>query len=365
MNRKRLVINLVLALTLFSVYFFWDKSEMNSGRHKEQTIELAELSEFSRNNIQVFKHASPMVVYVHNMLNYQELFSDNITEVQQGTGSGFVWDNKGHVVTNFHVIKEADNIAISMKNGRRFEASIVGVEPRKDIAVLKITLEQKFESTFNQMIADSSSIFVGQKAIAIGNPYGLDHTLTVGAISALGRTMKSVAGTTIKNMIQTDAAINPGNSGGPLLDDRGRLLGMNTAIFSRTGSNSGIGFAVPSNTVNRIVSELIAHGKISLAGLGIFRIDDAVAKSLKIKGVIIASVVKNSGAAKAGLQGTLRLRNGQIRIGDVIVGINGSKVSNYDDLYHLLERKKAGERVKVRYLRDKQFYEVTVELMPL
>lgn len=319
---------------------------------KEKPVVLAQLTEFGKNNHTVFKAASPKVVFVHNLKHYTDFMNLNVNEIQQGTGSGFIWDNKGHIVTNYHVIRGADNLSVSLQDGIKLKAKIVGVEPRKDIAVLKVLLKKQYENTFHELVADSSSILVGQKALAIGNPFGLDHTLTVGSISAIGRAMKSIGGVTIKDMIQTDAAINPGNSGGPLLDNRGFLLGMNTAIYSNSGSSSGIGFAVPSNTVNRVVTQIINFGKVEQAGIGVALLDDSIARYLGVKGVIIGEVIKNTPAKKAGLRGTKQNRRGEIDIGDVIIAIDGIDVTNYDDLYNILETRKVGDKIKLKISRN-------------
>lgn len=322
-----------------------------------------DLTDFGRNNVEVFNKTAELVVFVHNLRFVVPLFSFNVQQIQQGTGSGFVWDNEGHIVTNFHVIRGADSVSVSLKDGKQLKARVVGVEPRKDIAVLKVKLKKKFKRTFSQMIADSSRLMVGQKAIAIGNPFGLDHTMTVGVISALGRSMKSIGGVTIRDMIQTDAAINPGNSGGPLLDSRGFLMGMNTAIYSQTGNSAGIGFAVPSKTINRVVYQIIQYGHVIQPSIGVEVLDDSVAEYLGVEGVIIARVRKGTPAFRAGLRGTRRNRFGEIELGDIIVGIDHTKISNYDDLYNALEQKKVGEEVTLFFLRDGKRRSVKIRLV--
>lgn len=318
-----------------------------------------------RNSIEIFRDSAPQVIFVHNLRMVRDFFSWDETQVKQGAGSGFVWDKEGHIVTNFHVIAEADKIAVTMKDGQNYPAKLIGAEPRKDIAVLKIKMKSQPMRVFSDKLADSSQILVGQKAIAIGNPFGLDHTLTTGVVSALGRSFPSIGGVTIRDMIQTDASINPGNSGGPLLDSRGHLIGMNTAIYSRTGSSAGIGFAVPSNTIRRIVTQLIKHGKVIQPGLGVTRIDDGIAARFGIRGVIIADVLKGGPAAKAGLLGTRRDGQGRIVFGDVIIGLNEEKVGNYDDLYNALEKRKAGESVEVTVNRNGERKKVKLELSVL
>jgi S1-C subfamily serine protease len=304
-----------------------------------------------KNTIKIFRESAPQVIFVHNLRFYRDFLSLDNTQIQKGAGSGFLWDSVGHVVTNFHVIAGADKIAVTMKDGKNQPARVIGTEPRKDIAVLKIEIKNPPTNNFSEKLADSSKLLVGQKAIAIGNPFGLDHTLTVGVVSALGRSFPSIGGVTIRDMIQTDASINPGNSGGPLLDSRGQLIGMNTAIFSQSGDAAGIGFAVPSNTIRRIVSQIIKHGRVIQPGIGISRIDDSIAARFGIEGVIVGEVLKGGPAALAGLKGTRRDQRGRILFGDIIVSIDDQKIENYDDLYNYLEKKKTGDSVVVTVLR--------------
>ncbi len=355
-----------VAISLLTV-LFWSAplSAFFNEKVKEKPISYGQLSAFGKNNVDVFRKVAPKVVFVHNLRYMTNFFSFNELEVQQGTGSGFVWDNRGHIVTNYHVIEGADKIAVSLQNGGKFDAKVVGVEPYKDIAVLRIRINKKFKTTFHEQLADSSTVIVGQKAIAIGNPFGLDHSLSVGVISALGRTMMSVGKVTIRDMIQTDAAINPGNSGGPLLDHRGYLIGMNTAIYSNTGNYAGVGFAVPSNTINRIVYQLLKYGKVKQAGIGISRLDDSIAEYLGIKGVIIGKVHKGTPAAKKRLRATYRDRYGRVVLGDVIVGVDGKTITNYDDLYNALELKQPGDRVKLIIEREGAKYKVILSLIEL
>ena len=211
-------------------------------------------------NMQVFEQVSPSVTYITNKRFQRDYFSFNVMEIPQGTGSGFLWDDKGHIVTNFHVIYEADEIEVRLQNGKSYDATIVGADPDHDLAVLQINTTNLNISPI--MIGSSSDLRVGQKVLAIGNPFGLDSTLTTGIISALGRTIQSISNRYIHDVVQTDAAINPGNSGGPLLDSFGRLIGVNTAIISPSGTYSGVGFAVPVDTVNRVATKLINYGKV-------------------------------------------------------------------------------------------------------
>ena len=297
-----------------------------------------DLLAYERNTIDVFQQASAAVVFVHNLQNRREFFSFNVTEVRAGTGSGFLWDDKGHIVTNFHVVQGATRVAVTLIDGNTYDAEIIGAEPRKDMAVLKIDLRK------------TNVVPFGQKAIAIGNPYGLDHTLTVGNVSALSRSMPSVIdGGTIRDMIQTDAPINPGNSGGPLLDSRGQLMGMNTMILR---GSTGIGFAVPSNTINRIVNQIIEYGRPVRSGIGIEIFEDRITRSIGVEGVVLREVYPDSPAEKAGLKGTSSDQYGRIIIGDIIISIDGAPVRNYDDMYNAFDEKKPGSTIELVYLRD-------------
>jgi S1-C subfamily serine protease len=321
------------------------------------------LLEDERNTIDIFSRISARVVNVSN-LRYARVgfFSFDVTEVPVGSGSGFIWDDNGYIVTNYHVIQEADRLTVSFKNGKSLPAKIVGAEPRKDIAVLRVKPEGL--KGFQPMpLADSSRLQVGQKAVAIGSPFGLDQTLTKGVISALGRSIPGVGGVQIRDMIQTDASINPGNSGGPLLDSRGYLLGMNTMIYSESGSSAGIGFAVPSSTINRIVTQIIRTGRVVQVGIGIEHFDSTINRQLDIEGVIIRSVAAGSAAARAGVRGTHRTATGEIILGDVIVGVEDKRIRNYDDLYNAFETFQVGDTVKLTFIRDGKKRMVPVQLM--
>lgn len=314
-----------------------------------------------KNTVEIFKRTSSLVVNVSNHRYARvNFFSDDITEVPAGTGSGFVWDSSGHIVTNFHVIQGADKVVVSFGDGKTYGAKIVGVEPRKDVAVLKLdSWDRKLDGLPH---ANSSELQVGQKAIAIGSPFGLDQTLTTGVVSALGRSIPGIGQVTIRDMIQTDASINPGNSGGPLLDSRGYLIGMNTMIFSKSGTSAGIGFAVPVNTIKRVVGQIIKFGRVKQPALGVSVFSDDVMRQLGLEGVLIRSVIPGSGAQSAGLKGTSRDRAGNIILGDIIVAINGQKIRNYDDLYNSLENMAIGQTVEVEILRDNKRLKFSLKL---
>jgi S1-C subfamily serine protease len=314
-----------------------------------------ELLANERNTIEVFQEASPKVVYVHRMTAVPSRLHESLQAVPTGSGSGIIWDNKGHVVTNYHVIKGADAFAVTLGT-MTVPAKVIGAEPRRDLAVLEVRDSKALvylKSFVPFKIGSVADLMVGQKAIAIGNPFGFDHSLTIGVISALGRQVPGVGGVTIPNMIQTDASINPGNSGGPLLDSKGRLIGLNTVIYSQSGSSAGVGFSVPADEIVRTVSQIIEHGRVQLAGIGIVPIDPRLAMRFGVQqGILIGDVLPNTPAVTAGLHKTYRNHFGQIVLGDVIIGLNGHKVANYDELYNLLTNITVGDDVTLTVVRD-------------
>ena len=312
------------------------------------------------NNIEVFQAASPSVVFVTNTQLRRQRFSLNVLEIPKGSGTGFVWDKSGLIVTNYHVIYGANKINIAMQSGRQYEATVVGTSPEKDIALLKI--EAPEETLQPLPLGDSDNLAVGRKVLAIGNPFALDTTLTVGVVSALGREIKSMNNRTISNVIQTDAAINPGNSGGPLLNSSGELIGVNTAIFSPTGASAGIGFAIPVSTVKNLVPQLKKYGKLYRPVLGIESLSDSWTKRLKINGVAIFSVKPGLPAAKAGLIGIREDRRGNIHLGDVIIAIDGEPVTNEDTMLSLLEQHSPGDRIELTTLRDETIHTYQLDL---
>ncbi|HEY7493040.1 MAG TPA: trypsin-like peptidase domain-containing protein, partial [Candidatus Tectomicrobia bacterium] len=290
-----------------------------------------DLAADERATIDLFRAVSPSVVYITTLT--RDIFSLNLFEIPQGAGSGFIWDQDGHIITNFHVIQGASAARVTLADHSVWDAQLVGIAPDQDLAVLYIAAPQSRMPPI--AVGTSADLLVGQKAFAIGNPFGLDQTLTTGAISALGREITAVTGRTIAGMIQTDAAINPGNSGGPLLDSSGRLIGVNTAIYSPSGGSAGIGFAVPVDTVNRVVPQLIRHGRVIRPGLGVSLADDTTARRLGLKGALIIQVGKGSAAEAAGLRGTRRDANGRILLGDVIIGIATEVVESSGDLMNI------------------------------
>ncbi len=319
-----------------------------------------DLAEDEKATIALFKASSPSVVYITTLAKRAINFFE-MTEVPQGAGSGFVWDRQGHVVTNAHVILlGGDSFVVTLSDQSNWKATVVGTEPDRDLAVLRISAPP--EKLPPILVGTSRGLQVGQKVFAIGNPFGLDETLTTGVVSALGRTIESLTSRKIQNVIQTDAAINPGNSGGPLLDSAGRLIGVNTQIASPSGASAGIGFAVPVDTVNEVVPELIAHGRIVRPRLGIFPANEAITQQLGVSGVLVLGVQEGSGAAKAGLRGTGRDEDGSLVLGDIIVGVAGKKVASYDDLVTTLESQKIGDTVPVRIVRNDRTITVNVTL---
>ena len=298
----------------------------------------------------LFTATSPSVVNIKSVTVRRDLFSMNLYKIPAGTGSGFIWDEEGHVVTNFHVIMEAQAAEVVLADQSTYPAELVGAEPDKDVAVLRIQAPK--EKLKPIAIGTSSDLRVGQTVLAIGNPFAFDQTLTTGVISGLGREIQSASGRTIQGVIQTDAAINPGNSGGPLLDSSGRLIGINTAIYSPSGAYAGVGFAVPVDAVHRIVPQLIAHGRVIRPVLGIEPFEDALLKQYGIQGVLVKNVTKGSGAAEAGLKGTVYDRFGRVQRGDLIVEVDGKAVKNSDDLYLALEKHQVGDVVPVKVQRD-------------
>lgn len=316
-----------------------------------------------RATIGLFRQASPSVVYITTLARQRDFFSLNVTEIPQGSGSGFIWNQDGHVITNFHVIQNASAAKVTLADHSEWDAELVGVAPDHDLAVLYIKAPKAQLKPIT--IGTSADLEVGQTVLAIGNPFGLDQTLTMGIISALGREIKAGTGRTIAGVIQTDAAINPGNSGGPLLDSGGRLIGVNTAIYSPSGSNAGIGFAVPVDTVNRVVPQLIRQGAVTRPGLGIRIGDDNVARRLGLKGVLILEVAKGSAAEAAGLRGTRTGGRGNMVLGDIIVGVENERIEASNELFNALEKRNVGDTVRLTVLRDDKQVTVSVKLQAI
>lgn len=312
----------------------------------EETISLG-LNENELQTIRLFESAAPSVTYITTSSLKQSRWSTDIYEIPEGSGSGFMWDDKGHIVTNYHVIEGSDRLSVTLSDKSSYQAEVIGIAPNKDLAVLKISAPS---SVLNPIpVGQSSNLRVGQSTYAIGNPFGLDQTLTTGVISALGREIKSKNGSPIDGVIQTDAAINPGNSGGPLLNSSGQLIGVNTAIYSPSGAYAGIGFSIPSDEVYWVVNDLIKFGRVKRPFLGVGLVPD---QYFEDKGAMIRNVVKGGPAEKAGLQGVRKDRYGQMLYGDLIKKIEGKGVLSSTEVTSLLEDFKPGDSVKIVFERD-------------
>jgi S1-C subfamily serine protease len=301
-------------------------------------------------NIDVFKRLSPSVVHITTLATERDFFNRSVQQVPRGTGTGFIWDNSGHIVTNFHVIQVGTGARVTLADQSSWPAKLVGAFPDRDLAVLKI------EAPANKLpaipLGTSRDLQVGQKVFAIGNPFGLDQTLTTGIVSALNREIESFNNRSIRGVIQTDAAINPGNSGGPLLDSAGRLIGVNTQIASPSGASAGIGFAIPADEVNRVVPRLIRDGRITRPALGIAAASESVQRALRLpEGVALVQVTPGGPAARAGLRAFARERDGSILAGDVVTALNDEPVTSLDDMLTLLEKRQPGETVTLSLWR--------------
>ncbi|MBI5763454.1 MAG: trypsin-like peptidase domain-containing protein [Planctomycetes bacterium] len=362
-SQRRLPLLVGIFLGLFGGTLLADRIHGMAGRPSPRPVTpRRDLGPEERANVSLFADASPSVVAIRSVSKRRDFFTRNIMEIPEGSGSGFIWDEAGHIVTNFHVA------ALALKQSRPtlqvsvadhadwIEAKIIAAEPDKDIAILEIpTKGIKLRPI---KIGTSSDLQVGQKVFAIGNPFGFDQTLTTGIVSALGRTIKSITGRTIDGVIQTDAAINPGNSGGPLLDSAGRLIGVNTMIFSPSGVSAGIGFAVPVDIVAEIVPQLIQYGRVLRPILGIDMEEEQLALRIAQRffglegGILVKSVAKGSGAAEAGLRGRYVDDEGDELFGDLIVGIDETPIRNSTDLREIMDKRKPGDVVKVTYMRE-------------
>jgi S1-C subfamily serine protease len=312
-------------------------------------------------NIELFRKSSPSVVHITSLGVQRDIFSRNVQEVPRGTGTGFVWDDSGHIVTNFHVIQGADGARVTLADQTTYDAKLVGWFADRDLAVLRIEAPKAKLPPI--ALGASRELLVGQRVYAIGNPFGLDQSLTTGIISALNREIESFNNRTIRGVIQTDAAINPGNSGGPLLDSAGRLIGVNTQIASPSGASAGIGFAIPVDEVNRIVPRLIRDGKFTRPAIGISAGPPGLQQALNLpKGVIVVQVNPSSPAAKAGLLAFRRGNRGEVVGGDVITAINDEAVNDFDDMLSVLERRSPGDSVTLTVWRSGQLRKQSVVL---
>jgi len=326
----------------------------------------SDLNAAERATIEVFKRVSPAVVHVTNVPRAAR--GRSFDDVVSGSGSGFVWDTQGHVVTNYHVVQRAvergDLVYVRFAGDEApYEARIVNVAPHRDIAVLKL-VDRPATVLTPVEVGQSTNLLVGQHVYAIGNPFGLDQTLSSGLVSGLGREIRSVTQHKIDGVIQTDAAINPGNSGGPLLDSRGRLIGVNTAIITLSGADNGIGFAVPVDTVRPIVEEIVATGHVTRPGLGVELLGDLEASRLGLAGVGVAVVQAGSAAQEAGLRSAETTRNGRLRI-DEIVEIDTRVIRSRRDLFDALDGRAVGEFINVKVRRGQELFEAKLKLQAL
>jgi S1-C subfamily serine protease len=320
-----------------------------------------DLASDEKSTIQLFQAASPSVVYITTVTRQRDFWSMRVYETPQGAGTGFMWDMDGHIVTNFHVINGASRATVTLADQSTWDAELVGYAQEKDLAVLRIEAPRGVLRPLP--LGTSRNLQVGQKVFAIGNPFGLDQTLTTGVISALGREIQSLSRRPIRDVVQTDAAINPGNSGGPLLDSAGRLIGVNTMIYSPSGASAGVGFAIPADTVNWVVPDLINHGKLNRPTLGVTLANPNQASQLDIEaGALVLEVAEGSGGAGAGVRGTRVTGRRNIELGDVIVEIDGKKIETSDDVALALERKRPGERTEVTVQRGGRKMKMTIVL---
>jgi S1-C subfamily serine protease len=366
-QRQLLWLNLVLLglIGAFVLWTFWALvpkpwRDLNPAAVERPVAARGDLAAIEKTTIDIFKTDSPSVVHITTLVNATQPFSTDIQEVPEGTGSGFVWDKSGHVVTNFHVIRGAAAAVIVLADGTTWQGRLVGAYPAKDLAVLAIDAPAAKLAPI--MIGRSANLQVGQMTFAIGNPFGLDQTLTTGVVSALGREIESTPGRHIRNVIQTDAAINPGNSGGPLLDSAGRLIGITSSILSPSGAFAGVGFAIPVDEVNQVVTELIRNGKVTRPGLGVALAPDQLSERIGLDGVLVMRVDPGGPAADAGLRPTERDLQGNITLGDVITAIDNQPVRSTEDYFSALEGHKPGDQVTLSIERDGQSRQVTVTL---
>jgi len=323
----------------------------------------AQLNREEQANVNVFKQASPSVVNISTRKALAARDGDlslNMGRIQSGTGSGFLWDTDGHVVTNYHVIDDSDSVMVRLTDGTEWDAKVLGNAPEFDLAVLKI--EAPAERLRPLAIGRSDTLEVGQQVYAIGNPFGLDQTLTTGIVSGLGREIDSQSGGVIRGVVQTDAAINPGNSGGPLLDSRGRLIGVNTAILSRSGSSAGVGFAVPVNTVRSTVPLLINGQMVSRGFLGLALAPMQISRRISEEGVLVLGVSEGSPAEQTGIRATRQNEDGEVEWGDVLISVDGQRISDSEMLLVKLQEHQAGDEIMLGLKRGEEYSRVSVRL---
>jgi len=350
----------IISIAIFTA--FGAKTLMADSNANNNIAARADLTPEEKGTIAIFRHNNPSVVYISTVKRVVNMWTRDVREIPSGTGTGFLWDKQGHIITNAHVVGNHKTAKVRLDNKKTYTARVIGISKRHDIAVLKLTGVKRLPRPIQP--GSSKALIVGQKVFAIGNPFGLDHTLTTGIISALGRTIKNKT-LDMDDLIQTDAAINPGNSGGPLLDSAGRLIGMNVAIYSPSGASAGIGFSIPVDKVNRVVPNLIKNGRYVRPHIGISANETAnklLIKELGIKGLLILEVERQSPAGKAGLQGS-KLIEGDLILGDVIQSIDGKPVENVNDFLDIIETRKTNDTLMIGLLRrGKQKLKVPMRL---
>lgn len=356
----------LIALVLFWWLFenVWD-SFTHTAVETKVVVARGALAEEEVTTINIFKRVNPSVVYITTLQRMLDPWRRDVYNVPAGTGSGFVWDSKGHIVTNFHVIRGASAAKVRLNDNREYSAELIGASPENDLAVLRIKVEIRTPPSV--AIGSSGDLLVGQKVFAIGNPFGLDYTLTSGIVSAINRSIPGDNGRLIDHLIQTDAAINPGNSGGPLIDSAGRVIGITTAIFSPSGASAGIGFAVPIDTVNRIVPQLILNGRYQPLSLGVSaddRINEFVKEKYNVSGVAVLAVEPNSISDQLGLIAANYSEKG-FQLGDVLLSINNIKVLRVGDLRDALEVSHHDSLLNVEVWRNGKLITLEVGLAPL
>jgi S1-C subfamily serine protease len=366
-ERRLLGLNAILLVLLgaLAVWTLWTIvpkpwRDLDPDAVERPVVARGDLAEIEQTTIEIFRTASPSVVHITTLVTAAGPFNLDVQQIPEGTGSGFVWDDDGHIVTNYHVIRNASAAVIVLADGTSWQGRLVGSYPAKDIAVLVIDAPSHLLQPI--AIGSSTDLLVGQAAFAIGNPFGLDQTLTAGVVSALDREIESTPGRVIRNIIQTDAAINPGNSGGPLLDSAGRLIGVNSSILSPSGAFAGIGFAIPVDEVKRIVTQLIRRGEIVRPSLGVALAPDQLTERLGLDGVLVMRVDPGGPAARAGLRPTRRDLRGNIRLGDVIVGIDDEELESTEDFFAALEEREPGDEVTLTVVRDGEPTQVPLTL---
>lgn len=365
-GRVQVQMGLTLVLTALVGWLMVDDARVwfadvhNDQAESRPVIARGELASDETTTIDLFRTVGPSVVYITGMSVRQDCFYCRALEVPQDAGTGFVWDENGYIVTSYHVIAETQAVQVALADHSEWRARIVGSDPDKDIAVLKIDAPRRLLPPIP--MGTSQNLQVGQKVFAIGNPFGFDQTLTTGIISGLGREITGATSRPIRDVIQTDAAINPGNSGGPLLDSSGRVIGINAAILSPSGAYAGIGFAVPIDAVNATVPKLIRGEESDTPRLGVRFAEDHLVRRLGREGALVLTITPGGAADKAGLLATRRGDDGEIHLGDLVVAIDGQPVSGTGDLYRIIDTHKRGDTVTMTIVREDEKMDVPVEL---